>query len=113
MAYKTSELEKKAIDAIKKNNLVFVNEIMPFLPCSSATFYAQELEKSESIKEALEKNRLDIKKGLRRKWYEGDNATTQIALYKLIGTDEENDRITSQKQTIEHSGTVTIDFSDE
>lgn len=43
-----------------------------------------------------------MKVGLRRKWYESDNPTTQIALYKLLATDEENIKISSQKTTIDH-----------
>ena len=61
-----------------------------------------------TIKDAILKNRNDLKVGLRKKWYESENATTQIALYKLIGTESESDRINSQKQKVEHSGEINI-----
>lgn len=102
MAYKKSELESESLKVIKEHNLIFIQDVIDFLPCSSSTFYAQELEKSESIKKLLGTNKVTMKVGLRRKWYESDNPTTQIALYKLLATDEENEKITSQKQTIDH-----------
>ena len=77
---------------------------MSYLPCSKQTFYDHHLDKVDAIKAAIEKNRTDLKIGLRKKWYESDNATTQIALYKLIGTDDESDRINSQKNKTELSG---------
>lgn len=102
MAYKKGELESKALKIIKDNNLIFIQDVIDFLPCSPATFYNHELEKLESIKKLLETNKVTMKVGLRRKWYESDNPTTQIALYKLLATDEENIKISSQKTTIDH-----------
>lgn len=109
MAYKKEELEKKALENIKKYKLYFIHDVIYYLPCSCATFYNHKLEKLESIKEALEKNKIKTKVGLRKKWYDSDNATAQIALYKLIGTDEESDRINSQKNKVEHSGKINIE----
>lgn len=114
MAYKTAELEKKALKAIEENKcLFFINDLIAFLPCSQSTFYDHKLEESESIKEALEQNKINAKVGLRNKWYESDNATTQIALYKLIGTDAEVDRITSQRIDHTNNGNSFNTLSDD
>lgn len=102
MAYKKSELESESLKVIKEHNLIFIQDVIGFLPCSSSTFYDNELEKSETIKKALESNKITLKVGLRKKWYDSDNPTTQIALYKLLATDEENIKISSQKTTIDH-----------
>jgi hypothetical protein len=70
------------------------------LPCDKTTFYRFfEVESNEynTIKEGLEKNKIEIKNGLRNKWYNGNNPLTQMALYKLIGTEEEYHRIASTK----------------
>jgi len=96
MAYKKRELEEKALSAIKKHKLVFIDDVVSFLPCSRATFYNHGLDKLDAIKEVLEANRVQMKSGLRKKWYEGENATTQIALYKLLGNDDELRRLTGQ-----------------
>ena len=108
MAYDTKELEAQALDAIGKYKLIWIEEVVSYLPCARSTFYDNELDKSDTIKAAILKNRTDLKIGLRKKWYESENATTQIALYKLIGTESESDRINSQKQKVEHSGEINI-----
>jgi len=104
MAYKKEDLEKQALAAIEKHNLMFVSDVTAYLPCSSSTFYAKNLEKSEAIKESLEQNRIKTKNGMRAKWYKSESATLQIALYKLIGTDEEAHRLNGSRQEIKHEG---------
>ena len=108
MAYDTKELEIKALEVIRKNMLVFIHEVASTMNLSRQTFYDHGLDKLDSIKNELEANRNKLKCGLRKKWYESENATVQIALYKLIGTDDESDRINSQKQKVEHSGNITL-----
>jgi hypothetical protein len=107
MAYDKNELEKQALAAIQEHKLIWIEEVVTYLPCSRSTFYEIELEKSDTIKTAILQNRTDLKVGLRKKWYESENATTQIALYKLIGTDDESDRINSQK--VKHDGAVEVE----
>lgn len=96
MGYKKSELEAKALKAIQSKKLVFVDDVVTLLPCSRATFYNHGLDKLDVIKEALDANKVSIKSGLRKKWYESDNATVQIALYKLVSTPEEHKKLTGQ-----------------
>lgn len=103
MAYKKEELVEQALQAIKDNNLMFVSDVVAYLPCDKATFYRKECNECNSIKEALEQNRIKTKNGLRAKWYKSDNATVQIALYKLIGTEEEADRLNGSRQKIDHT----------
>jgi hypothetical protein len=97
MAYKTADLEKKALEAIEKHKLFFIEDVVSFLPCGKVTFYEHKLNEANSIKEALEKNKVEIKVSMRSKWYKSDAPALQIALYKIIGTEEESDRINSQK----------------
>lgn len=101
MAYKKSDLELQALEAITSKKLVFIDEVVSYLPCSSSTFYLHELEKSEALKAALNKNKVDLKGGLRKKWYDSDSATSQIALYKLLGTEEEAHRLNGSISKVE------------
>lgn len=96
MAYDTKDLERKAIKAIDKYKLLFLEDVIAYLPCSSATFYNHKMEELESIKKGLESNRINIKVGLRSKWYKGNNPTTQLALYKLSANEEELKRLNTQ-----------------
>lgn len=107
MAYKKADLERQALAAIKEHNLMFVTDVPTYLPCSVATFYNKKLEELESIKDALERNRVKVKNGLRAKWYKSDNPTVQIALYKLIGTEDEAHRLNGSRQEHRHA----VDFS--
>lgn len=93
MAYKTSDLIKKAIEAIEKYKLIFIDEIVSYLPCNRATFYNHKLDKLDSIKELLDENKDKIKSSLRSKWYKTDNATLQLALMRLICTDTERRKL--------------------
>lgn len=102
MAYTKAELKKKSLEAIKENKLVFIDEIIAYLPCSKATFYNHKLEQLEELKRLLEANREKMKTKLRKKWYKSGNATLQIALYKLICDSEERRKISMNYN--EHAG---------
>jgi hypothetical protein len=104
MAYNKTEIEAKAIQAIKENELTFFDEITLYVEPTRKTLYEWELHKSDNIKEVLEKNRLTRKKKMRKKWEDSDNATLQIAAYKLIADDEEIAKITMTKTSNEHTG---------
>ena len=100
MAYKTTDLIKKSLAAIEQRKLIFYDEIASYLPCSRATFYNHKLDKLDDIKDALEKNRDEIKSALRAKWYKSDNATLQIALMRLVCTDEERRKLAINYQEV-------------
>lgn len=104
MAYSKTKLEKQAIDAITKKNLVFIEEVVAFLPCDKTTFYAHQLHESNAIKEAIEANKVNRKGGLRDKMYNAENPTAWIALYKLLGTDEEAEKLNGSKIKTEVTG---------
>lgn len=100
MAYNRSKIYEDAKEIIEKKKLFFIEDVIALLPITKQTFYeffkvnSNELD---TIKELLDKNKIDIKNGLRNKWYHGNNPLTQMALYKLIGTEEEYHRIASTK----------------
>lgn len=96
MAYKKDELEAQALDAITRHNLFFIEDVVAYLPCSHKTFYNKKLHELQAIKEALDQNKIRTKNGLRSKWFKDGNATTQIALYKLLSNEDELRRLTGQ-----------------
>ena len=100
MAYDKNKIYEQAKDLIEKKKLFFIEDVVTLLPCSRSTFWDYFPDKSDeldNIKELLDKNKIDVKNGLRNKWYNGSNPLTQMALYKLIGTEEEYHRIASTK----------------
>jgi hypothetical protein len=108
MAYDKKDLEDKAIKAIKDNNLFFIQDVIAFLPCASSTFYGLEMEKLESIKESIFKEKTNAKIGMRKKWYDSENATLQMGLMKLLSTDEELRKLSMQ--TNAHEGEITTNI---
>jgi hypothetical protein len=100
MAYDRNKIYQQALDLIEKKKLFFIEDVVTLLPCSRSTFWEFFPDKSDeldNIKELLDKNKIEVKNGLRNKWYNGNNPLTQMALYKLIGTEEEYHRIASTK----------------
>ena len=100
MAYDRVKIYNQALDLIEKKKLFFIEDVVTLLPISKKTFYEWfviDSDECNTIKELLDKNKIEIKNGLRNKWYNGNNPLTQMALYKLIGTEEEYHRIASTK----------------
>jgi hypothetical protein len=95
MAYDKNELIRLSLEAIEQHQLVFIDEVVTFLPCTRATFYNHELDKLDEIKEALNNVRVNTKSQLRNKWRDSDNAALQIGLMKLMATDEERKRLST------------------
>lgn len=91
--------EKEILEVIKNENIFSISDIFAFYKgCSSSTFYNHELEKLESIKRAIEDNKIITKHSLKAKWAESDNPTLQIALFKTICSDDERKQL-SQNYT--------------
>lgn len=90
------KLVQKCLEIIKEKTILFITDLVAYLPISRATFYNYGLDKLDILKDAIEKNRIVAKQGCRAKWYNSDNATLQIALYKLIATDEERNILSNQ-----------------
>jgi hypothetical protein len=99
MTYKTHELEQAALQAIKTRKLLFIEDVVACLPCSKPTFYQHKLNELDSIKDAIERNRIETKLKIRKKLFESDNPIALIAAYKLVANDDELDRLTTNRQT--------------
>ena len=99
MAYKTEDLFNTAIEQIKKHKLFFIEDIIAFLPCRKSTFYEHFPNDSDYYKkmfEELERNRTELKVSMRSKWYKSNAPALQMALMKLICTDEERKKLAMQ-----------------
>jgi hypothetical protein len=97
VAYNKDEILQQALSAIDNEECVTIEEVLLFLPIATSTFYAWEMEKSEDLKDALNAMKVKLKKKMRRNWRNSDNATLQIAEFKLISSDEERDKLNTQK----------------
>ena len=97
MAYNDiNKIFEQAKEVISKNKLFFIEDIVAFLPISKPTFYEYfkvDSDEFNILKALLETNRIEIKSSMRSKWYKSENATLQMALMKLICTDDERKRL--------------------
>ncbi len=97
---KKKRVEKEILEVIEEYKITRITHIFAYYGgISRPTFYAEELDKSDTIKEALEKNRLKACSFLHNKWIQSDNPTLQIAAFKLLCDDDERQKLTQNDVT--------------
>jgi hypothetical protein len=114
--YDRNKIYEQAKEVTVKNKLFFIEDIVAFLPISKKTFYEYfpiESDESNELKELLQINKTELKVGLRKKWYGSDNATLQMALMKLICSDEERKMLSMNHTDLTTNGKeITGRYSD-
>lgn len=96
MAYNKTKIYKQAEEAIKKHNLFFIEDIVAFLPCCKKTFYEFfPLESNElhTLKDLLDDNKVKTKSSIRAKLWKSNKAAELLALYRLIATPDEHQKL--------------------
>lgn len=97
MGKKTGVYKKVALENLNKDrSLVFIQDLCNSIGLSRKAFYDNELGKDPDIIAGIMRNKAAKKKGIRDKWEKDSNATTQIALYKLLADKDEFTRLTGQ-----------------
>ena len=100
-------LEEQCLVILKENNILTMDGITPFLPFSLDTFFEYELDRSKVLQNAINDNRAVAKQQLMQQWMKPNaSPTCQIALYKLLATEEERRAMSSVKK--EDSGNEEI-----
>lgn len=93
MAYDKTKIYEQAKEAITKNNLFFIEDIVAFLPITKKTYYEYfpiGSDESNDLKELLDQNKVKTKSAIRSKLFKGEKAAELLALYRLICTPEEH-----------------------
>lgn len=90
------------VAVIRKNRLmVFISDVIAYYGITDKTLARAlggcDSEEYKTMIAALEQNRTTTKRDLRKKWFEGNNPTTDIALYRLLATPEERRAIDTYK----------------
>lgn len=96
MVHNPQELFAKALVAIEENKLFFIEDIADWMGISKGTIYHHfriGSHEMNAIKEALASNRMRIKVNLRAKMAGSPHPVDRMALYKLIGSEEERRRL--------------------
>lgn len=96
-----------AKDVIVKNNLIFIEDIIANIGISKTTFYQYFKvggDELNELKRLLDRNRIDQKVSMRKKWFDSDAPALQMGLYKLLSTEEELIRLSNQYKIKEDDG---------
>ena len=104
MAHDKAKIFEKAKEVIVKHNLFFVEDVVAFLPCSKFYYYdAFPVDSNEynQLRELLEANKVRTKTSIRAKLFRSEKAAELLALYRLICTSEEHQKL--NQQYIDHS----------
>lgn len=83
------ELVADCLEIIEREKIFFINDLCAYLPFARSTFYEYGLDKSDTLRNAIDTNKIKAKQSLKCKWGISDNATLNIALYRLLATQEE------------------------
>jgi len=117
MAYDKLEIFKKAKEVTVKNKLFFIEDIVSFLPIVKKTFYEYfpiGSNESNELKELLDQNKTELKVSMRSKWYKSNAPALQMALMKLICSDDERKKLamTYTEAEVKTKGDVNITFGE-
>jgi hypothetical protein len=99
MAYNKKKIFEQAKEAITKNNLFFIEDVVAFLPIAKKTYYEYfpiGSDESNELKGMIEQNKIKTKSAIRAKLFKGEKASELLALYRLICTPEEHQRLNQQ-----------------
>jgi hypothetical protein len=119
MAYDVKKKLAEALELTKKDpRLFFIEDVTADLGISKDSFYTwwpKGSDAYEKITDNLKKNKIRAKKQIRQKLMKSGKASELIALYKLIGSDEERKKlsqsyhdVTSDGEKIEPSGGLDL-----
>jgi len=111
MGYDRNKIYKQALADAEEHELLFIEDVVSYLPCNKDTFYRffpTGSDEYDEIKEVLDRNKTNKKVSMRKKWFESDNATLQVALMKIIATNEEAHRLNGTKQENKITGNINI-----
>jgi hypothetical protein len=107
MRYDRDKLFSQAMSAVEEKKLIFVDEVINLLPCSKQTFYdifPVGSDKLDSIKDSIDRNKVEMKNSIRVKMYKSDNPTAWLSLYKLICTPEERQMLSMTEVKVTQGG---------
>ncbi len=93
MKEKAKKYEKELLKVIKEKKIAFFDHCFGFTSFSRATAYNHSLDNLDTIKDAINENRVTAKNYMLNKWIASDNATLQISAMRLLSDSEEHKKL--------------------
>ncbi len=92
------KIEHKALEILEeKTDIYFFQDLADELGYSRQWLYELGVDKIDTIRNALLKNKQTWKRNLRNKWYLSENPTVQVVLYKLLAEEEELKKLNNSR----------------
>lgn len=92
---------EEMIKAIQENNCTNFNEACMFVSFGRTTAYNHGLDKVNTIKEAIDANKIRTKFKMKRNWVNSDSPVLQLAAFRLMSDSEEHQKL--NQSYIDHS----------
>jgi NhaP-type Na+/H+ and K+/H+ antiporter len=97
MAKTKEQHESEILVTIQKHKLMKIQHIFShYTDLKSSQFYNLELEKSETIKEAISINKTKAVSYMLNKWIASENPTLQISAFKVLCDEDERKKLSMQ-----------------
>jgi len=93
MEDRTQEYHDELIKAIQENNCTNFKEACMFVSFAKSTAYNHGLDKLDSIKDAIDANKIRTKHKMKRNWVNSDSAVLQLAAFRLMSDAEEHQKL--------------------
>jgi len=108
MAYDKDKILKELLNNIEEDeNITSFLDASETVPPKRQTLYDWGFDKSDTIKSLIDRNKIKVKQSLRSQWKkEKASPTLQLALYKLLSTDEERKALSMEYR--EHGGEINL-----
>ena len=98
MAYNKEEILSQCLKAIEQEECTTFEEMCLYVAPTRACLYEWEFDKFDTIKAAIDRNKVNAKAKLKRNWQKTDAAPVlQIAAFKLMADDSELEKLTISK----------------
>lgn len=98
------EHEKAIVEIIQTFEVKKILHIFQhYLDLKSSQFYNLELDKSDSIKDAIALNKSKACTYMINKWIQSDNATLQISAFKVLCDEDDRKKLSMNYTENEHS----------
>jgi hypothetical protein len=104
MAYDKEKVFEECKEAISKNNLFWVEDIVAFVAPSKTTiydFFPKDSDEMNTLKGMLDTNKKKTKSAIRSKLFKSNKAAELLALYRLLATPEEHKKL--NQSYVDHS----------
>lgn len=94
--FNADDIYNKSLELCKDESYHFISDIISSLPCERTTFYMLIPEGSDNlnnIKDLLTQNKINTKRAIRVTLGKSEKSGELIALYKLIGDDDDRKKL--------------------